>query len=138
MDRSQVITIKTLKKFIFAVLGLLSFGLGVMGVIMPVIPGLPFFLFASYCFLKSSERLEKWFKGTTYYENYVVRFRENRGMTKKEKIRINVVADFFIIFSLIIVDIWAVRAIIIILAIIKYYYFIRKIPTLPPEGNQGQ
>ncbi len=107
--------------------------MGVVGVIMPLIPGIPFFLFASYCFLKSSKRLENWFKSTKYYEDYVVRFLENKGMTMKEKVRINIVADFFIIISIIIVDIWAVKIIIFTLGIIKHYYFIKKIPTLPPN-----
>ncbi|MFC0016054.1 MULTISPECIES: YbaN family protein [Allobacillus] len=128
-----MITIIAVKKFIFAVLGLLSFAMGVIGVIMPLIPGIPFFLFASYCFLKSSKRLENWFKSTKYYEDYVVRFLENKGMTMKEKVRINIVADFFIIVSIIIVDIWAVKIIIFTLGIIKHYYFIKKIPTLPPN-----
>ncbi len=125
--------IKNIKKFIFAVLGLISFGIGVAGVVLPVLPGGPFFLFASYCFLKSSERLEKWFKGTKYYKRYVLRFKENKGMTKKEKIRINLIADFFIILSVIIVDIWFVRLIIIALGIYKHYYFIKKIPTIEPD-----
>lgn len=44
----------------------------------------------------------------------------------KEKVRINIVADFFIIISIIIVDIWAVKLIIFTLGIIKHYYFIKK------------
>jgi uncharacterized protein len=105
----------------------------VAGVVLPVLPGGPFFLFAAFCFARSSKRVEHWFKGTSFYMEYVVRIRENRGMTKKEKIRINLIADFFILFSVIYVDILLVKIMMVVLCIIKHYYFIKKIPTITPE-----
>ena len=128
-----MITIKNIKSFIFVVLGFISFGLGVAGVVLPVIPGGPFFLFAAFCFGKSSKRVENWFKGTSFYKEYVVRIRENKGMTRKEKIRINLIADAFILFSVLYVDIILVKVIMIVLCIIKHYYFIKKIKTITPE-----
>ncbi|GAA0488822.1 hypothetical protein GCM10008986_13290 [Salinibacillus aidingensis] len=77
--------------------------------------------------------MENWFKGTSFYMEYVVRIRENRGMTRKEKIRINVIADAFILFSVVYVDILLVRITMIVLCIIKHYYFIKEIPTITPE-----
>ncbi|RKQ28176.1 DUF454 domain-containing protein [Oceanobacillus halophilus] len=124
---------KNIKKFIFVVLGFLSFGIGVAGVVLPVLPGGPFFLFAAYCFARSSERVDNWFKRTSFYMIYVVRLKENKGMTRKEKIRINLIADAFILFSVLYVDILFVRLLMIALCVIKHYYFIRKIPTVTPE-----
>lgn len=121
------------KKYLFVLIGFIAFAIGVAGVFLPVIPGGPFFLFAAYCFGKSSKRVENWFKGTSFYKEYVVRLRENRGMTKKEKIRINLIADAFILFSIIYVDILMVRVTMLVLCIIKHYYFIKKIPTITPE-----
>ncbi|WP_245604659.1 YbaN family protein [Paucisalibacillus globulus] len=128
-----MITIKNIKSFIFVVLGFISFGFGVAGVVLPVIPGGPFFLFAAFCFGKSSKRVENWFKSTSFYKEYVVRIRENKGMTRKEKIRINLIADAFILFSVIYIDIILVKVIMIILCIIKHWYFIKKIKTVTPE-----
>ncbi|SET17225.1 hypothetical protein SAMN05421676_103119 [Salinibacillus kushneri] len=125
--------IKTIKSFLFVVLGFLSFGIGVAGVVMPVLPGGPFFLFAAFCFARSSKRVENWFKGTSFYTEYVVRIPENKGMTRKEKIRINVIADAFILFSIVYVDILLVRITMIVLCIIKHYYFIKEIPTITLE-----
>ncbi|QHS24562.1 DUF454 domain-containing protein [Virgibacillus sp. MSP4-1] len=124
---------KTIKSFLFVVLGFLSFGIGVAGVVMPVLPGGPFFLFAAFCFARSSKRVENWFKGTSFYTEYVVRIRENRGMTRKEKIRINVIADAFILFSVVYVDILLVKIIMVALCIMKHYYFIKEIPTITQE-----
>ncbi|WP_042150067.1 YbaN family protein [Paucisalibacillus sp. EB02] len=124
---------KNVKSFIFVVLGFISFGIGVAGVVLPVLPGGPFFLFAAFCFGKSSKRVENWFKGTSFYKEYVVRLRENKGMTRKEKIRINLIADAFILFSVIYVDIVLVKVIMIVLCLIKHFYFIKKIKTITPE-----
>ncbi|MHA6252408.1 YbaN family protein [Oceanobacillus sp. CAU 1775] len=121
------------KRSLYIVLGLISFGIGVAGTILPVLPGGPFFLFASYCFTKSSERLDRWFKGTSFYKQYVDRYFIKKYMTKWEKIRINIIADFFIILSIFMVDILFVRIMMITLMLIKHYYFIYKIKTIKPE-----
>ncbi|WP_236687190.1 YbaN family protein [Ornithinibacillus californiensis] len=128
-----MITIKNIRSILFVVIGFISFGIGVAGTVLPVLPGGPFFLFAAFCFGKSSKRVENWFKGTTFYKEYVVRLKENKGMTRKEKIRINLIADFFIVFSVIYVDIILVKVVMIILCLIKHYYFIKKIKTITPE-----
>lgn len=117
----------------FITLGLISFGIGVAGAILPVLPGGPFFLFASYCFAKSSERLTKWFQGTSFYAQYVDRYFIRKSMTRWEKIRINLIADFFIILSIFIVNILIVQIIMIILGLIKHWYFVFKIKTIKPE-----
>ncbi|WP_010094099.1 YbaN family protein [Ornithinibacillus scapharcae] len=122
---------KNVRSALFMLIGFLSFGIGVAGTVLPVLPGGPFFLFSAFCFGKSSQRIENWFKSTAFYEKYVVRIKENRGMTRKEKIRINLIADAFILFSVIYVDILLVKIILVILALYKHYYFIKKIKTLP-------
>jgi len=114
--------------------GFISFGIGIAGLILPVLPGLPFFLISSYCFAKSSKRVESWFKQTKAYQQYVVVFREKQGMTLKKKIRINVIADACILYSIFIVNLFWVRVMMVALGLAKYYYFIFKMKTiLPPE-----
>lgn len=127
-----------MKKILFILLGFISFVIGVAGVILPVIPGGPFFLFAAYCFGKSSERIENWFKQTSFYDQYVLRFKENRGMTVKEKVRINLIADSFIIVSIILVDILLVRILMVALALYKHFFFIKRIKTISQEEYDAQ
>ncbi|WBX82266.1 DUF454 family protein [Virgibacillus salarius] len=80
--------------------------------------------------------MENWFKGTSFYEKYVERFRQKKGMTRKEKIRINLIADAFILFSVFYVDILLVKILLVILALYKHYYFIKKIKTLKPKQEE--
>lgn len=73
-----------MKKILYILIGCISLGLGIIGVILPILPTVPFMLLAAFCFARSSERLDGWFKNTKLY-------RENNikdGMTKQAKIRI--------------------------------------------------
>ena len=54
-------------------------------------------------------------------------------MTRWEKIRINIIADFFIILTVFLVDILIMQIVMIALALIKHWYFITKIKTIKPE-----
>ena len=73
-----------MKKILYIMIGCISLGLGIIGVILPILPTIPFVLLAAFCFARSSERLDGWFKNTKLY-------RENNiksGMTKRAKLRI--------------------------------------------------
>ncbi|WP_237705244.1 DUF454 family protein [Bacillus coahuilensis] len=83
-----------------------------------------------FCFTKSSKRIDRWFKSTVFYKKYVLAFLNKTGLTKREKIRINLIADSFIIFSLFMVDILIVQIMILSLGLYKHYYFIKKIKTI--------
>lgn len=127
---------RNIRSIIFIIPGFIAFGIGIAGVILPVLPGLPFFLVSSYCFAKSSKRIENWFKNTKVYEKYVMAFRQKKGMTLKEKMRINLIADICIILSLYQVDLFWVQCMMIALGLYKHYYFIFKMKTIKPLETQ--
>lgn len=129
-------TIKKVKSILFFLLGAISLLIGIAGTVLPVLPGGPFYLFAAFCFAKSSKSIENWFKSTSLYEKYVEAFLQKKGMTRKEKIRINVIADFFIVISVFYVDILLVKILLVVLALYKHYYFIKKIKTIDRNGTE--
>lgn len=47
-------------RLIYAGLGILSLGLAMIGVILPLLPTVPFLLLATFFFAKSSERMHSW------------------------------------------------------------------------------
>lgn len=73
-----------MRKILYIIIGCISLGLGIIGVIVPILPTVPFVLLAAFCFAKSSERLDGWFKNTKLYEENNVK----NGMTKQAKLRI--------------------------------------------------
>lgn len=73
-----------MRKILYIIIGCISLGLGIIGVIVPILPTVPFVLLAAFCFAKSSEKLEDWFKNTKLYRENNVK----SGMTKQAKVRI--------------------------------------------------
>ncbi|MGN7942431.1 YbaN family protein [Virgibacillus sp. 6R] len=128
-------TIKKIKNILFFLLGFIFLGIGIAGTVLPVLPGGPFYLLATFFFARSSKKIDNWFKNTTIYIKYVEPLLQKKGMTRKEKIRINIIADFFIILSIIFVDILFVKILIVALGLYKHYYFIKKIKTISPNSE---
>ena len=47
-------------RLIYACLGFLSLGLAMLGILLPLLPTVPFLLLAAFSFAKSSERMHDW------------------------------------------------------------------------------
>ena len=75
-------------KILYIILGLVSLGLGCVGTVLPVLPTTPFLLLAAFCFARSSDRLNRWFRGTRLYQENLETFVRGEGMTKRAKLRI--------------------------------------------------
>ena len=79
-----------IRKIGYIILGCVGVGLGAVGAVLPLMPAFPFLLLAAFCFARSSERLDRWFKGTKLYKENLESFVQGKGMTKKTKVRIMV------------------------------------------------
>jgi uncharacterized protein len=123
---------KSIKKYIYITVGLISVVLGAIGVVFPILPTTPFLLLASYCFAKGSDRFNTWFIGTKLYKKHLESFVKERSMTLKEKICILAFADFMLAFPLILIDSLFMKGV-IVLILCKFYYFIFRIKTIAPE-----
>jgi uncharacterized protein len=117
-------------KLLYIIIGFIALGLGVLGLILPVLPTTPLLLLASYCFVKGSERFEIWFKGTTLYKRHLETFVKERSMTLKQKLTILLFADVMIAIPFFILDSFIIRIMLVLIVLYKYYYFIYKIKTV--------
>lgn len=77
-----------MKKVLLVIVGFIGLGLGALGAILPLMPAFPFLLLAAYCFGKSNEKLDNWFKSTKLYKNNLETYVKGEGMTMKTKYRI--------------------------------------------------
>ena len=79
-----------MKKILYIILGCFGVGMGAVGAIVPMLPAFPFLMLAAFCFARSSEKLDRWFKNTKLYKDNLEDFVAGRGMTMRAKVRIMV------------------------------------------------
>ena len=77
-----------MKRILYIILGCVGVGLGAIGAVVPMLPAFPFLMLAAFCFARSSEKLDRWFKGTKLYQDNLADYVAGRGMTVKTKVRI--------------------------------------------------
>lgn len=87
------------KKFVYIILGCIGVGLGAVGAVMPMLPAFPFLMLAAFCFGRSSEKLDRWFKGTKLYKENLETYVKGQGMTRKTKIRIMITVTLLMSFG---------------------------------------
>lgn len=81
-----------MRRMIFLTIGCLSFVLGFVGAVLPILPTTPFLLLSGFCFTRSSTTFDLWLKSTAIYRFYVADYAETRSIPreKKRKIILNV------------------------------------------------
>jgi uncharacterized membrane protein YbaN (DUF454 family) len=77
-----------LRYVVFAVLGCICLGIGCVGIVLPVLPTVPFFLLTVFFFANSSKKLHNKFVSSKLYKNHLESFVQKRGMTVKTKLTI--------------------------------------------------
>ena len=77
-----------LKRLFFLIAGCICLVLGCVGIALPVLPTVPFFLATALCFSQSTQKLHDWFLGTKIYRNHLESYVRGRGMTAGTKVRL--------------------------------------------------
>ncbi len=67
--------------------GWLSVGLGVAGIIVPLLPTTPFILLAGGCFARSSPRFHQWLLNHKFFGALIKNYHEKQGLPRDVKIR---------------------------------------------------
>lgn len=123
-----------LKKAFFIALGCISLALGTIGIVLPILPTVPFYLLTAFCFANSSERLHDWFIHTTVYKKYIGSYFRRRGMTKKAKCLLIGTVTAIMVPGFILMDKVPVgRAIMLVVWVGHIFYFGFKVQTITQQ-----
>ena len=125
-----------IKCIVFSALGLVSFGLGTVGVFLPVLPTTPFYLLTLFFFANSSEKLHKWFTGTKLYKKHLESFVNKRGMLLSTKISIITTVTILMgvgFFLMARKGIWIPCIILAVVWVCHILYFVFRVKTISKE-----
>ena len=75
-----------IRKWVLVSIGIVSVGLGIIGIFVPLLPTTPFLLLAAACFVRSSKRLYAWLIHHRWFGDYIRHYREHRAITLHAKI----------------------------------------------------
>lgn len=128
-----------LKKLIYLAVGCVSLALGAAGSLFPILPTVPFLLLAAFCFARSSEKLDRWLKGTKLYKDNLESFVAGKGMTRKTKVRIMTTVTLLMTVGFIMMDAVPVgRAVLACVWVFHVIYFLFGIKTIPAISKETQ
>lgn len=106
-----------MKRYFLVSVGVISFLLGLIGVIMPILPTTPFLLLAGYCFAHSSSKFNDWLKDTKVYQIYVSDYAETKSIPKNKKWKILVNIYILMSISILLAPFQPVKIMLVVLTI---------------------
>lgn len=130
-----------LKRLIFLILGFVCLGLGCVGIALPILPTVPFFLVTVFCFANSSQKLHDWFVGTKMYKKHLESFVKKKGMTVQTKVGIIIPVTLlmgFGFFMMMRADILIPSIILAIVWVCHIIYFVFGVKTIRTAAKKGK
>lgn len=118
-----------MKTKVMFILGWLSFIVGMIGVVFPILPTTPFILLATFLFANSSHKCEAWIKKRKVYKKYVLEYKRNNGLSMKQKIEILSMTSFLLGISAIVIENTHLRLFLLALFFVKLIVLLIYIPT---------
>ena len=128
-----------LRKLLYLMLGFLGLALGAVGAVLPLLPAFPFLLLAAFCFGKSSEKLDRWFRSTRLYKNNLESYVAGRGMTLRTKVRIMVVVTLLMSVGFLMMHAVVLGRIVLgAVWVFHILYFLFGVKTIPAAKEEGR
>ncbi|OPX44454.1 inner membrane protein YbaN [Ruminiclostridium hungatei] len=75
-----------IKKYILLGIGSIALALGMIGVVVPLLPTTPFLLLASFCYIRSSDRLHRWLMNHRLFGRLLYNYTTHRAVKRNVKI----------------------------------------------------
>ena len=126
-----------MKKIFYLLTGCIALGLGALGSVFPILPTVPFLLLAAFCFARSSEKLDRWFKSTKLYRDNLADYVAGKGMTRAAKLRIMITVTALMAVGFVMMNAVPVgRIVLAIVWVCHVAYFVFGVKTIPANKKE--
>ena len=123
---------ESIKKYLLLIIGTISLVLGTIGIFIPLLPTTPFILLASFCYIRSSNRLYDWLINHKIFGKYIYDYLVHKSVKKSAKITAVSLIWFSLFFSFYIINNLYINLILLIIGILVSIHIIR-LKTLPAD-----
>ena len=79
---------KVVVRYVFLAIGAISFALGTAGIVLPLLPTVPFYMLTLFCLARGSERFHKMFLESSLYQKTVGAYERDKALTLRTKLSI--------------------------------------------------
>ncbi len=133
-DEKKEVEIKLVKskilRIILLVIGSISLALGVVGIFLPILPTVPFFLLTTFCYVRGSKKFALWFLNSKLYKNHVENFAKHRVMTLKNELILLLCVSALLLTTLYFINNLTMSIVFTCLIFLKYTYFVFRVTPI--------
>jgi uncharacterized membrane protein YbaN (DUF454 family) len=115
-------------------LGWAAVALGGIGIVVPGLPTTGFMVAAAACFARCSPRFEQWVLQLPGVGKAVGDYRSGLGMPRTAKVVALTMMTVAVTISVVIVEVFAVKVVIVAAGITGFWYLVRRVPTAVDPG----
>ena len=111
-------------------LGFASLAAGTIGIFLPILPTVPFYMLTLFCFAKGSARLHRWFQQSDLYKKHLADFLEKKSLPVKTKAVIMSTVTIMMAFAVWSMDAsWPAILVVAMIWCVHVLYFLFAIKT---------
>lgn len=131
LSRSRIL------RLFFLLIGFISFGLGTLGIFIPILPTVPFYLLTAFCFVRGSEKFANWFLNSKLYKNHVGNFAKHRVMTIYGELILLTLVSAMLLTSMYFLNKTAMCIVFPCLIACKYAYFVFRVTPVSKKEYEA-
>ena len=113
------------KRHLLVAAGFICLGVGVVGVVVPLLPTTPFLLLAAYCFARGSPRWHRWLLGNRVFGRYIDDYLTYKAVRRRTKIAALAVLWVCLGVSAVLLRIWYVAVILGVIGVAVTVHILR-------------